>query len=412
MHAMNRLPIILTLAVSCLACAEELNDTTPQRLFFDAGDTGALDASTQRQDQRVSSFDAMVATDTSIDRDVSLLPDAATPPPPMMDAALPPDPQVNAGWIGGPCARDGDCMYDDGFCLQEAEGYPRGLCSVDCDRFCPDRDGMPVTFCISGITANGGACVQRCDYEAFGGSGCRPGYHCETRERFNESTVGRGVCVPGEERFEMMSACFDELDQRGVNYDQVAPIEDVPADAPHLRCRVVEPLLLQSPVNGVSFQYLERDPAGVLVSCQLAIAMHKMSQLLRELQVSSVMHMGTYNCRTIRNPNIDEATISQHGLGTAIDIGALTQDSGVEYNVLRDWEHGIVSDWQVDESNRFTTDKGRFLYQFARALVVRRIANLVLTPEFNELHHNHFHIDLTPGGYGIANVPGEDRCGH
>ncbi len=411
MNIIKKSFLVPALCVLYIGCAEELQDSSVQRLTFDAQSPVEMDAGASTADLGRTPQDASMRSDGQRDATPVAMPDAAVPPEPPMDAGLAPDPGVNSGWIGGPCARDSDCTYEDAFCLQEGEGYPRGLCSLDCERFCPDRDGMPVTFCIGDVTA-GGACVQRCDYDAFGASGCRPGYHCETRERFNESSVGRGVCVPGEQQFEMMSECFEELDQRGVNYDQVAPIEDIPEDAPHLRCRVLEPLMLQSPVEGVSFHYLERDPSGVLVSCQLAIAIHKMSQLLAELRVRSVMHMGTYNCRTIRNPDINEATISQHGLGTAIDIGALTQENGVEYNVLRDWEHGVVTNWQIDESDRFTTQKGRFLYEFARALVMRRIANLVLTPEFNELHHNHFHIDLTPGGYGIAGFSGGDPCGH
>ena len=415
MLGMSRSIFYLLLAVSLSACADDLGESSRGVVRFDGGSSS--DGSDPGPMQDALTVDAMqLLSDAGppgprADASPSV-PMDASPPPPEMDAALPPDPGINRGWIGGPCQRDEDCSYEAAFCLREDEGYPRGLCSQDCDRFCPDRDGMPVTFCIGGLTARGGACVQRCDYEAFGASGCRPGYHCETRPRFNEDAVGRGVCVPGEEQISQMSPCLDELDERGVNYDHVAPIEDVPDEAPHLRCRVVDPVRLQSPVAGVDYHYLDNDPAGVLVSCQLAISIHRMSQFLREMRIRSVMHMGTYNCRTIRNPNIDEHIISQHGLGTAIDIGGFTSDDGVEYNVLRDWEHDVVSNWQVDESDRFTTEKGRFLYHFARQLIVRRIINLVLTPEYNQLHHNHFHIDLTPGSNGIANYRGEDRCGH
>ncbi len=408
---MNRPISLLLIAALSAACADSLDDPLVSDLRFDSGvampnpDTGQ-DPPPPR--------DVAVLTDAGImDQGTAPAQDSALPDPmEPMDAALPPDPGVNAGWIGGPCARDEDCTYEGAFCLSDEEGYPRGQCSLDCDRFCPDRDGMPVTFCIGGVTADGGACVQRCDYDAFGARGCRPGYTCQTRMRFNESNVGRGVCVPGEPDIQGMSECLTELDQRGVNYDLLAPIEDTPSNAPHLRCRVIDPVRVQSPLNGVNFHTDGNPPSGVTAACELAVALHKMTQLLAELRVNAVMHMGTYNCRTIRNPAIDELIISQHGLATAIDISGLTQIDGVTYNVLRDWEHGVVTNWQLDESDRFTTPKGRFLYQFARELVIRGIANLVLTPEYNELHHNHFHVDLTPGSRGIANHTGADVCGH
>lgn len=409
---MIRTTTLILIATLCASCAESLEDNVVSDIRFDSSlNSPARDATMSGN----SPQDAGLILDSQAVVDMGVQPrldSGIADPPEDPDAALPPEPGVNAGWIGGPCARDEDCTYEGSFCLSDEEGYPRGLCSLDCDRFCPDRDGMPVTFCIGGITADGGACVQRCDYDVFGARGCRPGYSCETRMRYNEANVGRGVCIPGEPEVQGMSECLAELAERGVNYDLLAPIEDTPDNAPHLRCRVIDPVRIQSPLNGVNFHTDGNAPSGLTAACQLAVALHKMSQLLGELRVNAVMHMGTYNCRTIRNPAIDDLIISQHGLATAIDIGGLTQIDGVEYNVLRDWEHGVVTNWQIDESDRFSTPKGRFLYRFARELVLRRIANLVLTPEYNQLHHNHFHVDLTPGSNGIAHHRGDDLCGH
>ena len=54
------------------------------------------------------------------------------------------------GFVGGPCQSTADCSYDGGVCLTEAQGFPGGMCSLECDRFCPDAAGHPTTFCVSG----------------------------------------------------------------------------------------------------------------------------------------------------------------------------------------------------------------------------------------------------------------------
>jgi len=209
--------------------------------------------------------------------------------------------------------------------------------------------------------------------------------------------VGRGVCVPGAEEFDPeMGACLDELDQRGVNYDQSAPISDIPEDAPHLRCTIETPIRLRSPVNGITWQYLDNEPSSMLMGCELAIAVHRLSQVLAEFDVVAVGHLGTYNCRTIRGNDGAAHLISQHGLGRAIDLRWFRQSDGTVYDVYDHWEHGVV--------DNFRTPEAAFLYAIAQEMHARRIFNIVLTPEFNAAHDNHFHVDITEGSHFIGTL--------
>jgi hypothetical protein len=96
-------------------------------------------------------------------------------------------------WIGDACQLARDCDYAAALCL--TAGFPDGLCSLPCTRYCPDRAGAAVTFCIENDEAQG-RCVSRCS----GDGGCRSGYVCEVRERFNEPTVLERVCVPPQPR--------------------------------------------------------------------------------------------------------------------------------------------------------------------------------------------------------------------
>ncbi len=122
--------------------------------------------------------------------------DASSPDAVATDSG-PPDPGpavLNPGWIGGPCASDADCNFANGRCLTAAQGYPGGLCTQDCTRFCPDQAGPQnaVTFCMEATSAQ---CVARCDY-TLSPTGCRQGYVCLPEKRYNEPSVVRDVCVP------------------------------------------------------------------------------------------------------------------------------------------------------------------------------------------------------------------------
>ncbi|MBU1537758.1 SUMF1/EgtB/PvdO family nonheme iron enzyme [Myxococcota bacterium] len=107
------------------------------------------------------------------------------------------DPWPNEGWIGGLCQGVEQCLYTDALCL---EGEPfGGLCSQACTQYCPDSEepNNAVTFCVENPESAGeGICVSRCDLSLFPGTGCREGYVCVVKPRFNQSSVSQSVCLP------------------------------------------------------------------------------------------------------------------------------------------------------------------------------------------------------------------------
>ncbi len=320
-------------------------------------------------------------------------PDGAPEEPPDDPPAEPEEPGFTDGWIGGPCAADVDCDYAEGVCLRDDEGFPRGHCTLGCDRVCPDRDGMPVTFCVDGLFADTGGCTQRCDFDLFGATGCRPSYRCDLRPRFNEPGLERGVCLPGDAEFTPVDACFAELEGRAMSYERREPRVDHPADYPELECIVDGPLWLDSPVGGVSFRYVTHDdPAPVFASCHLANGLARLAALLREHDIVEVGHIGTYNCRTIAGTD----RLSQHSHGLAIDIRWFRAADGTLYDVVEHWEHGLI-DFETGEMGPFETAEGRLLAEIGWQMHSRRIFNTVLTPDYNAGHDNHFHVDLYPG---------------
>jgi hypothetical protein len=302
---------------------------------------------------------------------------------------------INEGWIGGPCGGDEDCGYTDGFCFREEEGFPSGMCSMACDLYCPDEEGMVTTFCINAgsvdVSAPPGLCTTRCE-EALSDSGCRPGYQCALLPRFNDPSTVVDACIP-----EAVSIaepidptdCQQQLFDLGVNFTQASNPMASPDNHPDLVCDIADPIMVSGVIHGVSYRYskVDAEPKAMFVSCPVALALEKMSTMLAANGVSDVIHVGTYNCRVISGTN----KISQHGLANAIDVSGLVTTAGDHFDVLDDWEFADAP----------TTEGGTLLKWFADTLYIEWVWNVVLTPNFNAAHADHFHLDLTPGSHSL-----------
>ena len=73
-------------------------------------------------------------------------------------------------WVGAPCRSDSDCDFLDGdargHCfLEHGPANERGMCTLSCQGYCPDRGGYVSTFCAStsdlGATSQAGTCLSR-----------------------------------------------------------------------------------------------------------------------------------------------------------------------------------------------------------------------------------------------------------
>jgi len=94
-------------------------------------------------------------------------------------------------------------------------------------------------------------------------------------------------------------------------------------------------------------------------------------------RVVRIDHLGAYSCRA--NTGKRHA-LSQHAYGLAIDISAFRLSNGEIVSVERDWSR--------------PGPRGAFLHHLARAAC--GYFSVVLTPDSNADHLNHFHFDLGP----------------
>ena len=402
---MRRLNLLLALFLMASACSDESQGEEP--LGWTVMDAGVFtqDSNVQGQDalasdaaQDLGMGDGQWGTDgDSSPSDVGS-PDGAMIEPDAVveeDAPVDPGPAINEGWIGGSCAQDADCDFAEGFCFTEDQGFPSGMCSVPCDLYCPDEEGMVMSFCIGAesaeVSAPPGLCTTRCSFEESDW-GCRLGYQCAMLPRFNDPATVVQACIPESvsipEPIEP-SSCQEQLFEAGVSFTQASNPMESPEGFPDLICDIQDPILIGGVIHGVSYRYasLNAQAKSMFVSCELGLALSKMSKVLAENNVTDVIHSGTYNCRVIGGTS----KLSQHGLANALDVAALVTSAGDYFEVLADWE---FTDSPV-------TEAGSFLKWFAEEMYIEWIFNIILTPNYNAAHADHFHLDLTPGAHSL-----------
>jgi hypothetical protein len=324
-------------------------------------------------------------------------PDTATEGTPPDSGAPLPSPR---GFVGSPCVVDADCSYEGGQCLREDQGYPRGTCSAPCADWCDDLAGHPTTSCVDALSLPSafaeapGACLSRCDFGIYPQEGCRSGYGCARVARADPALLDVFACLPLALR--ELDPCRSALAEAGVSFEPQVLADDHPSDQPQLTCHVEAPVRVGPTVGGVALRYLGQAPARVLVDCETAGALVASGEDVAAQGVTELHHLGTYSCRTIAGTS----TLSQHGLGRALDVQGFGFADGSEVTVYDDWEDGDPTPTQW---------AGQFLYDTIHRWYDRWIWNILLTPEYNAAHDDHFHVDLTEGDRGLSFGPDRPR---
>ena len=94
--------------------------------------------------------------------------------------------------------------------------------------------------------------------------------------------------------------------------------------------------------------------------------------------LKSVHHAGTYSCRRQRGNS--SGAWSEHAFANAWDITGFELEDGRVISVLKDWES--------------RTTKAKFLRDVKKSAC--RVFRVVLSPDFNAAHKDHFHLDQGP----------------
>ncbi len=153
------------------------------------------------------------------------------------------------------------------------------------------------------------------------------------------------------------------------------------------------------PILGIEYRYngSEKKRDTLLGDCTLIHALAEATPSLLRRDITTVIDIGVYNYRCIGGgspPNCPNG-ISQHAYAKAIDIAGYQTTDGTTYIVNDDWV--IDPEEQKTCAADTENDKDRFLHEAICEQKRRGIWNIVLTPNFNSAHRNHFHVDLKEG---------------
>ena len=167
-------------------------------------------------------------------------------------------------------------------------------------------------------------------------------------------------------------ACVDVLLTAGIQARQMPDFEH--SDVCHIRNRVA-----LSSTGAATVKPFE-------TTCAIALRMamwdrHELQPAAQRIfgqGVREVRHYSSYNCRAMRTSNGGSTRMSTHATARSVDVSGFVLDDGTSVDLRRDWTAG--------------GDKAAFLRQ-AQATACDHFG-LVLGPEYNSLHADHFHIQL------------------
>ena len=154
---------------------------------------------------------------------------------------------------------------------------------------------------------------------------------------------------------------------------------------------------IDSPKCGIKDQVALRALAGSRVKpintrCQTALrwamwTQHGLQPVARELfdqDIRETLHFSSYSCRQIRTTNGRDGRMSTHATAEAIDISGFVLKDGTSISLLRDWDQ--------------PGPKSQFLRRAKSSACTW--FRLTLSPDYNALHADHFHLQHT--GWGLC----------
>lgn len=156
---------------------------------------------------------------------------------------------------------------------------------------------------------------------------------------------------------------------------------------------VATPLRLDGPLGKVQFLAPGSPSVYGMADCRLVLALHDFSEFLEKQGVTRVRIDNLYRPGA-RLPGRKRKR-SQHAYGLAIDLISFELESGRALVVERDWRGPTEAppcgpETQLEEA----TEEAVMLRNIACGAAQQGLFHHVLTPNYNQAHQDHFHMDI------------------
>lgn len=184
--------------------------------------------------------------------------------------------------------------------------------------------------------------------------------------------------------------CLAQLDARKVPYERFEATAGVDT-----------PVILTGPLRGVTFKPSYRPPPdskiplSTIADCRLAVGIDDLALLLHEHGVVEAEYLSMYRRRGLGfiKPG------RRHPAGLAIDLATVTLGDGTKLSVQYDFHGRVGAQTCGEKASPPTKDTpgARFWREIACGLADQTTFNLVLTPNYDGGHNDHFHLEVRTG---------------
>ena len=180
------------------------------------------------------------------------------------------------------------------------------------------------------------------------------------------------------------ASCEAELVRRGISFERVDEARGV-----------VAPLRLTGPLSGVTFRSnlpaKKRRTATIeIYDCRLVLALDDFARILAKHDIVEVVHLSVY--RPVSKKVRLKGPARRHGGALAIDAALFKTKDGRALSVEKDFHGGRIgtrpcpAPASASELRKIACEAGE-----------SRLFNVLLTPNYNRAHRNHFHLEVTAG---------------
>ncbi|MBX3162793.1 MAG: extensin family protein [Deltaproteobacteria bacterium] len=164
---------------------------------------------------------------------------------------------------------------------------------------------------------------------------------------------------------------------------------------------VFAPVRLTGPLRGVTFRTEDTDAKRAtspyeIGDCRLVLALDDFAEILANNDVVEVRHYSMYRPPEKSWPA--DKLASRHAGALALDAGRFILKDKTVLDVDKDFNGAIgAKTCGPDAAPWPATDKAKQLRSILCEAVGRHLFNVVLTPNYNPPHKNHFHLEVTAG---------------
>lgn len=182
------------------------------------------------------------------------------------------------------------------------------------------------------------------------------------------------------------AACEAELVRRRVPFERVAEARGVLA-----------PVRLTGPLSGVTYRSMlpaaqRRTSPYEIYDCRLVLALDDYARILARHDIVEVVHYSVYRPPPAKHTGLGR----RHAGGLAIDAGLFRTRTGQTISVERDFR-GRIGARTCGVSTSALPAPAVTLREIVCEAADARLFNVLLTPDYNWQHKNHFHLEVTAG---------------